>query len=503
MTSNPGEPRVSTLSLVRQQAAVAAGDQHTVDAAVRVLRAGGNAVDAAVAAGFAAAVTEPCLTSLGGGGFLLHRDATGASRLFDFFVDAPGRGLADSALAAPHFEPITLRFAGTTQTFHCGYGSVAVPGVLTGYLAAHASLGRIPLTDVVEPAIELARDGFLLSQAQASILTLLMSIITSTPEAADVFGTYAHASGNGDLATNHLYANFLDELADAEPGDPAPGWQKRLVEAMERNEGLITAEDLAAYRAIEREPLGFELSDASVLTNPSPSFGGMIVGEALTGAFDGRPTGDQPDAVLMLQALARATANGKRHTENAPTSVRGTTQISIIDGDGGIVSMTTSNGSCSGVMIPGTGIQLNNMMGEADLHPHGFHRTEPGTRIASMMAPSILAWPDGSSAAVGSGGSERIRSAIVQVACSLLAGDDAAVSVDAPRFHLADDGVVQAEPGISSERLQPVAGTWPVNEWPARDLYFGGANVVHRDALGRLQAAGDPRRGGASAVIDL
>lgn len=503
MTSNPGAPSVSTLTRVSQQAAVAAGDQHTVDAAVRVLRAGGNAIDAAVAAGFAAAATEPCLTSLGGGGFLLHRDTYGASRLFDFFVDAPGRGLAEAALTAPHFEPITLRFAGTTQTFHCGYGSVAVPGVLSGYLHAHATLGRLPLHDVVEPAIELAREGFLLSQAQSSILTLLTSIITSTPEAAAVFSTYANASGNGDLATNHLYADFLDELSQAQPNDLAPAWQKRLVEAMEGNEGLLTAEDLASYRVIEREPLRFELSDASVLTNPSPSFGGLIVGQALTGAFNGHPSNKRPDPVPMLQALARATSAGKRSTNSTPTSVRGTTQISIIDGDGGIASMTTSNGSCSGVMIPGTGIQLNNMMGEADLHPHGFHRTEPGTRIASMMAPSILAWPDGGAAAVGSGGSERIRSAIVQVACGLLAGDGAADAVDAPRFHLDDDGVVQAEPGISSDRLDPVARAWPVNEWPARDLYFGGANVVHRDAQGHLQAAGDPRRGGASAVIDL
>jgi len=494
---------VSTLTRVIQQAAIAAGDQHTVEAAVHVLRAGGNAVDAVVGAGFAAAVAEPCLTSLGGGGFLLHRAPDGTSRLFDFFVDAPGRGLADVALSAFHFEPITLQFAGTTQTFHCGYGSVAVPGVLAGYLKAHAALGRLSLAQVVAPAVRLAREGFILGVAQAGLFDLLSRIVTATPEAASVFGHYLEGAANGSKVANPLYANFLDELVDTVDHTSTPDWQHRLVRAMQQNEGLVSADDLAAYQVVERVPLTFDLADATLLTNPPPAFGGAIVGSALTGAYGGHATRPMPGVVTMLQALVDATATGKKATAPTPRSTKGTTQISIIDSEGGIASMTTSNGSCSGVMIPGTGIQLNNVMGEADLHPHGFHRTEPGTRIASMMAPSIITWPDGSSAALGSGGSERIRSAIVQVAAAVLAGQSAREAVDAPRMHVDDNSVVQAEPGITDEKLEAVGRAWRINVWAERDLYFGGANLVHRDAAGALTAAGDPRRGGSSAVFDL
>ncbi|MCY7363993.1 MAG: gamma-glutamyltransferase family protein, partial [Frankiaceae bacterium] len=131
-------------------AAVAAGNADTARAAATVLRAGGNAVDAVVAAGFAASVAEPGLSSLGGGGFLLWAPAGGPERLLDFFTDAPGRGRAPGFRAPP--LPITVRFSGVDQVFHAGWGSVAVPGCLAGYLRPVRAHRRLPLAPVVAPA---------------------------------------------------------------------------------------------------------------------------------------------------------------------------------------------------------------------------------------------------------------------------------------------------------------------------------------------------------------
>ncbi len=198
------------------QAAVAAGDRQTVDAAVAVLRAGGNAVDAAIGAGFAAAVAEPGLTSLGGGGFLLTRSPTGETQVLDFFVDAPGQGLPPGDLA-PHFTPVTVVFSDAEQIFHAGFGSVAVPGVLSGYLTAHRRLGRLPLADVVAPATTLARQGARLSPTQAEVLQLLRSIFALTPEATHLFLSNGAPPNAGDNFTNPAYAEFLDQLGRLDP----------------------------------------------------------------------------------------------------------------------------------------------------------------------------------------------------------------------------------------------------------------------------------------------
>jgi gamma-glutamyltranspeptidase/glutathione hydrolase len=167
-----------------------------------------------------------------------------------------------------------------------------------------------------------------------------------------------------------------------------------------------------------------------------------------------------------------------------------------------IASMTTSNGSCSGVLVPGTGVQLNNMMGESDLHPDGFHGAEPGTRVASMMAPSLLDLPDGSVVALGSGGSERIRSALLQTVVRLVHGDALADAVGDPRFHF-DGSTSQLEPGVPDAVAQELASFGPVQRWTQSSVYFGGVNAVRRHADGRLEASGDARRDGTGAVIDL
>jgi gamma-glutamyltranspeptidase / glutathione hydrolase len=484
----------------RRQAAVAAGDHQTVDAALAVLRAGGNAVDAAVAAGCAAAVAEPGLTSLGGGGFLLCRTPDGATELLDFFVDTPGRGLPTEDLT-PHFAPVTVDFSGAEQVFHAGYGSVAVPGVLPGYLAAHRRLGRLPLAVVVAPAAGLARRGAVLSPTQAEVLHLLRAILGLTAEAAALFLVEGEPPAAGGRLVNPAYADFLEELGRLDPD----GWRgvpeaEPTVDLMRRHDGLLTADDLDAYRVHQRPPHRIRYRGATVTTNPPPSFGGAIVGRSLV-EVEREHAARHPTAADLVHALHAATT-AQKGDPTLPSSSKGTTHVSVVDAAGMVVSMTTSNGSCSGVLMPGTGVQLNNMMGEADLHPGGFHGAAPGTRVASMMAPSLLDLPDGSVVAIGSGGSERIRSALLQTIVRLVAGDPLTDAVDAPRVHF-DGETAQLEHDVPQEVATLLADELPVNRWTRPSLYFGGVNAVRRHPDGRLEAAGDARRHGAGAVIDL
>jgi len=203
----------------------------------------------------------------------------------------------------------------------------------------------------------------------------------------------------------------------------------------------------------------------------------------------------------MVAALAHATGRAKE--DRRAKSAKGTTHVSVVDGDGAFVSMTTSNGSCSGVMAEHTGVQLNNVMGEADLHPEGFHATAPGTRVGSMMAPMLLDLPDGRVVALGSGGSERIKSALLSVVLALTDGrTPLAEAVAAPRIHH-DGTAIQVEPGLRAHTQAALAAEGPLNRWKAQDLYFGGVHAVARATDGRLEAVGDTRRDGVGLIVQL
>jgi gamma-glutamyltranspeptidase/glutathione hydrolase len=487
----------------RRQAGVAAGNRDTAAAAVEILRAGGNAIDAAVAAGLAAAVTEPGLSSLGGGGFLLDAPASGPATLVDFFVDVPGRGLA-AADSTPHFVPITVRFPGADQVFHAGWGSAAVPGCLAGYLRAQQQRGRLPIGAVAEPARRLAADGAVLDATQAAVLLLLRDIVTLTEDGRRIFASSGDLIRAGERLRNPEFADFLTRLGSGEVRDLSDVADD-LEAAMRRGGGAVTRADLEGYTVVEREPLGLSYRGGLVLSNPPPSFGASLVFDGLA-ALAGHPRLDGTPAsyeryVRSLVAMAERHRGGSRPA--GPTSVRGTTHISVVDGDGDVASMTTSNGSCSGTFIPGTGIQLNNMMGESDLHPGGFGSGLPGVRVGSMMMPSVVRSADGTAVAVGSGGSERIPSALARVLTGVLdLGWTLEEVIPAPRLHW-DGAVLQVEPGVPGPVLDRLRRVWRLHEWNALDLYFGGAHAVARRPDGSVEAVGDPRRGGSAVVVDL
>jgi len=262
----------------------------------------------------------------------------------------------------------------------------------------------------------------------------------------------------------------------------------------------LSSENLAGYRAVAREPVGVRYRDREVLTNPPPSAGGTLLAYALA-LLDRGPT--PPGLGDVVAAMDAA------QVQRTPEFVEGlsevgflerflarnlgsTTHISVLDSDGRACSVTCSNGEGSGVVVPGTGIHLNNVMGEQDLNPLGFHRHPAGRRMPSMMAPTVVLRDGEVELVLGSAGSNRIRSALLQTIVGVVDhGLAARAAVQAPRVH-PEDGTLYAEPGIDLERL-----TGPIVEFGDLNLFFGGVQaVLRRD--GTIEGAGDPRRGGVA-----
>lgn len=481
---------------------VASGHPSVCDAAAQALRCGGNACDAAVAAGFASAVAEPALTSLGGGGFLLSRSVDGDVHLFDFFADTPGRDLPPGDLE-PHFLPVTVRFPGFDQVFNTGLGSAAVPGNLKGFLHVHRRLGRLPLADVLEPAIRLAREGVALGHHQAYFLGLLRPIMTLTPGARALYAPGGELLGEGELLVNSDLASFLETLPKHGGRELYEGGlARRVAREMRAGHGLITETDLARYRVEERRPLEARYRDHRLLTNPPPSFGGTLLALALELLEQrswpaGSPASPEHGGAL-LDVMREVELRRTDYLKARRVFSRGTTQVSVCDAEGNAASMTTSNGEGSGYVAPGTGIMLNNMLGEDDLHPEGFHASSPGQRVASMMSPSILLRGGDLRLVLGSGGSKRIRTALLQTISWVVDfGLHVREAVEHPRLHW-DGECVQVEPGLPSVLLERLRQCADVNEWDCQDVYFGGVHAVVPGSDG----AGDPRRGGAAQTVE-
>jgi gamma-glutamyltranspeptidase / glutathione hydrolase len=533
-----------------EQGVVAAGHPLTAEAGARVLREGGNAVDAAVGAMLASFAAEPLLTGLGAGGYMLVAGG-GEPTLLDFFVEAPshrrsseagvaggdegadgaagraGRDGGDGIEGSDGVEgangdieagppPAELRavdvsFGDAAQVFHIGPASCGVYGTPAGVCAAIDRWGSVSLEELAAPAARLARDGVELNASQAYIAKILADLLTSTPECAALWAPEGHVLKEGELLRNPELADAL-LLLGAEGSEPFYRGEiaGRVCDWMSARGAALSRANLAGYRAVEREPARVLYRDREVLTNPPPSAGGTLLAYALALLDRGPSPPGLSDVVAAM---------GAAQSERTPEFVEGlsevgflerflakrlgsTTHISVLDASGRACSVTCSNGEGSGVVVPGTGIHLNNVMGEQDLNPLGFHRHPAGRRMPSMMAPTVVLLADRRShrspiggrveLVLGSAGSNRIRSALLQTIVGVVDhGLGARAAVEAPRVHF-EDGTLFAEPGIDLEDLPG-----PIVEFHEPNLFFGGVQaVLRRD--GATDGAGDPRRGGVS-----
>ena len=264
----------------KTKGAVAAGHPLTVAAGEEVLRAGGNAFDAVIAAHFAACVVEPVLASLGGGGFMLARPAGQAPRVFDFFVQTPRQKRESAEI---DFRPIIADFGTVQQEFHIGLGSIATPGSVKGIFEVHRQLGSMPIMELMQPAIANARNGVVLNSLQATTFSIVAPIVMATPEARSIF---KDTSGAGVIAEGHILrlpqmADTLDHLAHEGDDLFYRGELAALIEAQVQTAGHISRSDLENYRVEIREPLAMAVRGHNFITNPPPSSGGILINFAL------------------------------------------------------------------------------------------------------------------------------------------------------------------------------------------------------------------------------
>jgi gamma-glutamyltranspeptidase / glutathione hydrolase len=499
---------------------VAAGHHLTAEAGAQVLRDGGNAFDAAVCAVLTSFAAEAPLTGLGAGGFMLVHTAAGEDHLFDFFVEAGGRGLEGADRA--ELVGVDVMFDDVPQLFNIGPASVGVPGTAAGLWEVNQRLGSMPFADLAAPAIEWAREGVRVTPEFAYVFTILDPIVTHYPETAALYAPEGRILAAGEFFRFPELADALERLADEGPDHIYRGETGELIcDWVRERGGLLSSEDLASYRVIEREPVRARYRGREVLTNAPPSSGGILIAYALDrlerAGRDPEP-GSAEGLAMLVEAIGEANAAragggfnralyepgfAARFLSGAGDRLGSTTHISVLDGDGNVVSVTCSNGTGSGVLVPGTGIHLNNMLGEEDLNPLGYHGYEPGTRVTSMMAPTVVLKDGRIEMALGSAGSNRIRAAILQVIRRVLDdGMDVHEAVRAGRLHYEND-VLHAEPGFDDAALDELERRdYNVVRWRGLNPFFGGTQAVRRDPeTGELSGAGDPRRGGAAVVV--
>lgn len=443
------------------RAAVAAGHPATVDAGLEILREGGNAADAAVAASLASCVAETVMTGLLGGG---HAAVAwdGEVRMLDFFCTVPGLGAERREVELVQLE---VPFGAELVHYAVGIGSCAVPGVLAGLDELWRAHGSMPWPRLVQPALRLARDGVDMPPAHAACLEMLAPVMTMR-EGRRIYSPEGRLVQTGERLEQPGLVRAL-ELVAGEGGRSA-SLDRALLELMAERGGLVTLADLRSYeprwdKPVQAEFAGVTLYSREALNSPLP------VLSALTGS----------DPVAMAAALRGA--DGQSDTTN----------LAVVDRDGNAVVLTTSLGLGSGDWLPGLDVHLNSMLGEAELL---VGELAPGDRMASMMSPTIGYDADGLAVAIGAAGGTRLRSALVQVLSGLLdEGLSPRDAVDRPRLHPVGD-LVHLEPGFSDRvpGAMERAG-FRVRVWPAKHHYFGGVSLISRSG-----AAGDPRRSGAA-----
>jgi gamma-glutamyltranspeptidase/glutathione hydrolase len=512
--------------------AVACGHAETGKAAELILREGGNAFDAIIAAFLTSCVVEPVLASLGGGGFLLAHTDDQRDIIYDFFAQTPQVPRPADEL---DFYPIHADFGTTTQEFHIGLASIATPGAIKGIFKIHQDLGSMPMSQLVQPAIAIARQGVSMSPFQASILNIIAPILTATDESRQHYQTTKNTGSlitRGELFKQTHIADFLEALA-REGSDLF--YRGEIAQSISnlcaRGGGQLTQQDLADYQVVLRKPVSMSYQQHQVLTNPAPSCGGTLIAFALSMlehanigqyAFGSSQhlqllaetmkltnearfevhSGSSEEAALHQLLDANLLNTYREKIAGNCRSLRGTTHMSVMDNKGNVAGLTASNGEGCGHMIPDSGVMLNNMLGEEDLNPDGFYHWPANRRMTSMMAPTMVISPQGEKISLGSGGSNRLRTAILQVLVNIIDFDRSLHdAVNQARIHYENE-LLSIEPGFDANTLGPLCKQFNNYKlWQQQNLFFGGVHTIS-EHNGNFDGAGDQRRGGVAKVVD-
>ncbi|MDP7070149.1 MAG: gamma-glutamyltransferase [Phycisphaerales bacterium] len=471
---------------------VAAGTPSTAAAGAAVREVGGNAVDAAVAAAIASWVCEPGMTATGSAVLALVRPAGGEPLLVDGLTAMPGLG--GHVSDPPGGQRVVMDYGPGVET-GIGPGSVAVPGGPAALGLLQREWGLLAWADVVEPAIRLAAGGFPWPGVSAIYFPISGELIYDlTPGSSRIWrGDGGRPRRKGEVTTLPDLAADLELLAEEGSDVLYTGpLGERIGSWITENGGALSPEDLAAYRVEVRKPLlgadhGWQVAMADTI-------GGEALGEIVAGFAQVKP-GSDGEAGRLVSVMSAALHRRDQRLARASAS---TTQICAVDRDGNACSITTSTGYGAGVVVPGTGVMLNNMLGELELLPNGPDVLQPGERLPSNMTP-MVASRGRCAVAIGAAGADRIAPAIAQVWRGIVArGESVEAAVAAPRFHVresAGEKYLDHEPGF-----HPYEVGMPVNPFQSPHMYFGGVQAAAVYSDGRLDAGSDPRRGGAVII---
>ena len=461
---------------------VAAGHPATAEAGLRILEEGGSAADAAVAASLASCVAETVMTGLAGGGHAIWFDGkTGETRLLDFFVTVP-KVHPDQAVAP--LDDVGVPFGNEIVHYQVGIASCAVPGVPAGLDELWTRHGRLAWARIVEPALELARSGVDMPPAHAACLAMLAPVMTLR-EGARIYSPGGELLEAGDRLDQPGLANALELMRDEGARTFYEGTiAETLVALMHEREGPVSRGDLESYQPLWLEPVGTDYLGLRVLTRGGLSQ--LVTTLSALPTLRGMPPAER--ALTLARVLEALPYSGQGE------QIGDTTNLVAVDPDGNACVMTTSLGLGSGHFLPGLDIHLNSMLGEVDLQVRPL---EPGSRMESMMSPSLVVDDEGLVIAAGAAGGTRLRPALVQVLSGILDEElQPQAAVDRPRLHSAGE-IVRLEPGFDDDTLLALAGAgYDVRRFDALHHYFGGVSL-----LARTGAAADPRRSGAALAL--
>jgi gamma-glutamyltranspeptidase/glutathione hydrolase len=463
--------------------AIAAGHPITASAAETILLQGGNAYDAILAAMMMSFVTEPLLSSPGGGGFLLAAGPKQEPKLLDFFSDTPIIDMTTVDKKQLDFYPIKGDFGPKSQEFHIGHAAAAVPGIPAGIFKIHEKLASMPLNQIAQPAIKAAQEGVAVNHQQAYVAMILQPIINASSSAQALFKGFT----SGGVWKNPQLATFLDTLTNKAHDWFYAGECASSISSNQSN--LLQIADFTTYQCETREPLHLFINDHQLYTNPQPSSGGYLIVEQL------RRLKARNETAAVLEAMQHAD-DLKRNPMAEVT--RGTTHMSVADGMGNLASLTLSNGEGNGQVLEGCGFMMNNFLGEEDINNQGFFNWQGKQRMRSMMSPTLIVGDD-NQFAIGTGGSNRIKTTLFQVINHLLNHNKILKhAIDSPRMHF-ENGHLDIEPGFSKTDLAYLKKHNPIHsEWLNHNLYFGGVNAVQTGKT--VAAVGDFRRHGCGLV---
>ncbi len=502
---------------------IASDAQIVADAGAALANRGGNAVDAALAATLSSMCTNLGIIAPGASGFITIWRQGEKPITIDAYAEMPGRGL-DLVKFGSGMKEAFFDYGGGTSTM-VGYGSVATPGIFAGLDLAAQKYGNLPWSEIVLPSQQQVARGFPLSQVAAEYFSYTHQVIFGWHP--DSYRVIHKSDGShlqlGDLVQLPELAHSLQLIAEGGVDVLYRGeLGEKITAEIQANQGLLTAKDLASYRAIERAPIIINFGDWSIATNPAPAVGGTCLTAMLLlidkrslqewNAATVREIAEIQQAVLQYrsnylegatedqieQQAARLLSMAAKDDWQQLTKSPSTIHISAVDSDGLACSISASSGYGSGVMAGGTGLWLNNSLGEIELHPQGLHDLSPGTRLTSNMAPTICRHDNGTVLAIGSPGASRITTAVSQVLFNFISlGMPLKQAISHPRLHfevLNDTPTVAFETGLNVKALNLTS-----RQFKGLSMYFGGVQAAMAHSTDGLTAAADPRRTGGIA----